>query len=67
MCAFIRLTEPANGIKAHIVALHGIQSHSGWYTWSSRKLAEAGFAVHFTDRRGSGLNWQARGNGNAPG
>src|SRR5439155_207433 len=58
---YIRFTEAVDGVKAHIVALHGIQSHSGWYTWSSRKLAEAGFAVHFMDCRGSGLNWQARG------
>ena len=44
-----------------IVALHGIQSHSGWYTWSSEKLAEAGYDVYFADRRGSGLNGLQRG------
>lgn len=61
----VRITEPAVAVKGHIVALHGIQSHSGWYGWSSAKLAEAGYCVHFMDRRGSGLNWQAR--GDAPG
>jgi alpha-beta hydrolase superfamily lysophospholipase len=43
------------------VALHGIQSHSGWYEFSSAKLAAAGFDVRFLDRRGSGLNSRDRG------
>lgn len=45
----------------YIVGLHGIQSHSGWYEYSSRRLAEAGFEVSFLDRRGSGLNEDQRG------
>ena len=44
-----------------VIALHGIQSHSGWYEYSSRRMAEAGFAVYFADRRGSGLNGIQRG------
>lgn len=44
-----------------VVATHGIQSHSGWYEYSSRRMAEAGFAVYFADRRGSGLNGLQRG------
>lgn len=44
-----------------IVALHGIQSHSGWYEWSSRRLCEAGCELHFLDRRGSGMNEEQRG------
>lgn len=44
-----------------VVGLHGIQSHSGWYEYSSGKLAEAGFEVNFLDRRGSGLNSHKRG------
>jgi len=47
--------------RARIVALHGIQSHSGWYTYSSRRLAEAGYEVFFLDRRGAGLNRCSRG------
>ncbi len=50
--------EPRRGL---IVGLHGIQSHSGWYTWSSQRLAEAGYEVYFPDRRGSGLNGYRRG------
>lgn len=41
--------------------VHGIQSHAGWYEHSCRRLGEAGFAVSFLDRRGSGLNAEARG------
>lgn len=46
---------------SYVVALHGIQSHSGWYEYSSRKLCEAGHEVLFVDRRGSGLNEKERG------
>jgi alpha-beta hydrolase superfamily lysophospholipase len=47
--------------RATVVALHGIQSHSGWFTYSSGRLAGAGFEVCFLDRRGSGMNEPARG------
>jgi alpha-beta hydrolase superfamily lysophospholipase len=47
--------------RAHIVGIHGIQSHGGWYEWSCGRLAQAGFEVSFLDRRGSGLNERARG------
>jgi acylglycerol lipase len=47
--------------RGTVIALHGIQSHSGWYDYSSRRLADAGFAVYFPDRRGSGLNGFQRG------
>ena len=47
--------------KGIVMALHGIQSHSGWYEYSSQRIAEAGFAVYFGDRRGSGQNGFQRG------
>ena len=53
--------QPADRPKSFIVALHGIQSHSGWYEHSSRTLCEAGHEVLFIDRRGSGLNEKERG------
>jgi alpha-beta hydrolase superfamily lysophospholipase len=53
--------EPAGEHRTTVVALHGIQSHSGWFTYSSGQLAEAGFEVCFLDRRGSGMNEPARG------
>ncbi len=45
----------------HVVCIHGIQSHGGWYEYSCSRLAERGFHVDFMDRRGSGSNQQARG------
>jgi alpha-beta hydrolase superfamily lysophospholipase len=50
-----------SGPRARIVAIHGIQSHGGWYVDSCRHLADQGFEVFFLDRRGSGLNETARG------
>lgn len=47
--------------SGYVIGLHGIQSHSGWYEYSSRRLCEAGFDVRFFDRRGSGLNDVDRG------
>ncbi len=52
--------RPHDEPRAYVVGLHGVQSHSGWYGHSSRRLAEAGIDVRFLDRRGSGLNQTAR-------
>lgn len=53
---------PAVGApRAEVVCLHGIQSHGGWYENSCRRLADADYNVAFLDRRGSGLNHEARG------
>ena len=49
---------PPRGV---VVAVHGIQSHGGWYLYSCQRLAEAGYEVYFLDRRGSGLNTERRG------
>jgi alpha-beta hydrolase superfamily lysophospholipase len=56
-----RRFDPVGPRRADIVVLHGIQSHGGWYEYSCAKLRDAGFAVWFLERRGSGLNPQARG------
>ncbi len=56
-----RCWRPAGQPLARIIALHGIQSHGGWYQYSSQQLADAGYEVHFLDRRGSGLNSRDRG------
>lgn len=47
--------------RGHVVCLHGIQSHGGWYDLSCGRLRQAGYHVSFLDRRGSGLNAQERG------
>lgn len=57
-----RYAPPAGiPLRGLAVVLHGIQSHGLWYEASSRRLAAAGLAVYFPDRRGSGLNAPARG------
>jgi alpha-beta hydrolase superfamily lysophospholipase len=53
---------PAVGTpRGRVVCIHGIQSHGGWYTASCAYLAQQGYDVSFLDRRGSGLNQEARG------
>jgi alpha-beta hydrolase superfamily lysophospholipase len=44
-----------------VIVIHGIVSHSGWYMRSCQYLAEQGYEVHALDRRGSGMNFQDRG------
>lgn len=46
---------------ATVVGIHGIQSHGGWYEASCRHLRDVGCDVYFLDRRGSGMNSEARG------
>jgi alpha-beta hydrolase superfamily lysophospholipase len=36
--------------------LHGLQSHSGWFVQSARRIAELGLPVHAFDRCGSGVS-----------
>lgn len=57
---YARVTTPANP-AGRIVLLHGIRSHAGWYARSIAAFAQAGYEVHFLDRRGSGLNTARRG------
>lgn len=52
---------PADLPRAHLICLHGVQSHGGWYEYSCSRLCQAGYAVHYLDRRGSGLNPSGRG------
>jgi len=56
-----RRFRPGDEPRAEVVCVHGIQSHGGWYEHSCTRLSEAGFAVSFLDRRGSGMNDQERG------
>ncbi len=51
--------------RARVVVIHGVQSHAGWYEHSCTSVSRAGFDVYFLDRRGSGMNEEAR--GDAPG
>ena len=56
---------PVPDPRGVVVAIHGIQSHSGWYGGTCARLAAAGYDTAFLDRRGSGLNRAQR--GDAPG
>jgi alpha-beta hydrolase superfamily lysophospholipase len=56
-----RRYAPHGPARARVVCLHGIQSHAGWYEHSCGRLAAAGYAVSFLDRRGAGANPEARG------
>ena len=47
--------------RGEVVAIHGIQSHGGWYPRSCAQIATAGFEVFFLERRGCGLNTEKRG------
>jgi alpha-beta hydrolase superfamily lysophospholipase len=58
---YLRHFAPPGAPKARLVVLHGIRSHGGWYERSCRALADAGYDVHFLDRRGAGLNTAHRG------
>ena len=62
-CHYRRYVPPESGpaVRAHVVCIHGIQSHSGWYEYSCSRLRQAGYLVSFLDRRGAGLNDQDRG------
>jgi len=49
------------GEKDVIVYLHGIESHSSWFSTFASRINEGGFTVYGIDRRGSGLNAEDRG------
>jgi alpha-beta hydrolase superfamily lysophospholipase len=56
-----RCYPPVGPERGVVVCVHGIQSHGGWYVYSCSSLARAGYRVYFLDRRGAGMNQQARG------
>ena len=53
--------RPEQPPRGFVVALHGIQSHGGWYEYSCQQMCDAGYEVLFVDRRGSGMNAARRG------
>src|SRR5258708_29765381 len=59
---FRHYAPPVNSLRrGRVVYLHGIQSHGGWYQHFCECVARVGFDVYFFERRGGGLNQQARG------
>jgi len=52
--------------RALLVMQHGVLTHSGWFAEIGRRLAARGVDVLGHDRRGSGLNAEARGDVDGP-
>ena len=46
-----------------VVMLHGLESHSGWFVQSARRIAALGLPVHAFDRCGSGVSGADAGRG----
>jgi acylglycerol lipase len=44
------------GGRRPVVMLHGLESHSGWFVQSARRIAALGLPVHAFDRCGSGVS-----------
>jgi alpha-beta hydrolase superfamily lysophospholipase len=51
----------AAGSRTPLLMVHGLQSHSGWFSQSAAFVAGLGHPVYVIDRRGSGLSRAARG------
>jgi len=49
------------GDSGALVYLHGIESHSEWFSECAEKICAAGISVYALDRRGSGMNNDQRG------
>lgn len=54
-------TPERQSAVSSIIFIHGIESHSGWWSEACEKLAGRGLEVYALDRRGSGLNQKSRG------
>ncbi len=50
-----------NGSRTPLLMVHGLQSHSGWFSQSAAFIADLGHPVYVIDRRGSGLSQAVRG------
>jgi alpha-beta hydrolase superfamily lysophospholipase len=46
----------ADGRGRPVVVVHGLESHSGWFVQSARRIAALGLPVHAFDRAGSGVS-----------
>jgi acylglycerol lipase len=57
----VRVWPSVDRPRGHVVVLHGVQSHGGWYHRLGRTLSSSGYTVSFPDRRGSGANARERG------
>lgn len=56
-----RRWAPAGEPRATLILLNGVMSHSAWFEPLATRLSSFGFLLVGADRRGSGMNRQARG------
>ena len=51
---FVRSWRPAGKARGVVVICHGVNSHSGYYTWAAEQLVAGGLAVYALDLHGRG-------------
>lgn len=58
---YYRSWKSDKAVSPCLIFIHGIESHSGWFSEIGEKLSGLGVEVYALDRRGSGLNKEGRG------
>lgn len=51
---FVRSWQPVARARGVVVICHGVNSHSGYYTWAAEQFVSAGLAVYALDLQGRG-------------
>ena len=51
---FVRSWHPGHNPRGVVVICHGVNSHSGYYTWSAEQFVSTGLAVYALDLHGRG-------------
>jgi|SRR3970040_1503232 len=51
---FVRSWRPDTKARGVVVICHGVNSHSGYYTWAAEQLVAGGLAVYALDLHGRG-------------
>jgi acylglycerol lipase len=51
---FVRSWNPGSETRGAVVICHGVNSHSGYYTWAAEQLVARGLAVYALDLHGRG-------------
>jgi acylglycerol lipase len=51
---FVRSWQPGGTARGVVVICHGVNSHSGYFTWTAERLVSTGLAVYALDLHGRG-------------
>jgi acylglycerol lipase len=54
LSVFVRSWQPAGDARGVVAICHGVNSHSGYYTWAAEQLAAGGLAVYALDLHSRG-------------